>query len=197
MIKDKSKYQNYLMETYGQLKILEVYPVYKDDRKLPRNVYFAKCQCSCGNIKDIEIAGIIRKYVTSCGCRRDQYDKIRGANNVLYKGYKEVSSVYFGKLRRGALKRNLEFTITKKDIWDLYIKQNKKCALTGWNLSWDKREKLKCSVDRIDSSKGYTKDNIQIIERHLNVMKMALSQDEFILRCKIVTEYQGLKNAKN
>ena len=42
------------------------------------------------------------------------------------------------------------------------------------------------SIDRIDSSKGYTKDNIQLVCASLNNMKMDLKNKHFIQLCKLV-----------
>jgi hypothetical protein len=44
------------------------------------------------------------------------------------------------------------------------------------------------SLDRIDSSKGYFKGNVQWIHKDLNVMKMDLTEEKFIDYCKLVYE---------
>ena len=46
------------------------------------------------------------------------------------------------------------------------------------------------SIDRIDSSKGYTKDNIQIVTKTINLAKRSLSDDDFIQMCLEVSEYR-------
>ncbi len=45
------------------------------------------------------------------------------------------------------------------------------------------KNKWNISVDRIDSNKGYTVDNIQLVCAIINRMKMNLSNDEFISLC--------------
>lgn len=47
---------------------------------------------------------------------------------------------------------------------------------------------MTASLDRIDSTKGYTLDNIQWVHKHINVMKMDLDQEYFIKLCKLVTK---------
>ena len=45
------------------------------------------------------------------------------------------------------------------------------------------------SIDRIDSNKGYSRDNIQLVYPKINMMKFTYSQDEFIDLCKRVSNY--------
>jgi hypothetical protein len=47
------------------------------------------------------------------------------------------------------------------------------------------------SVDRIDSKKNYTKDNIQIVHKIINQCKMDLNDNDFYKFCKYV--YFNLK----
>ena len=42
------------------------------------------------------------------------------------------------------------------------------------------------SLDRIDSSQGYTEDNVQLVCRIVNIMKNDLSVDEFVGWCKLI-----------
>lgn len=92
-----------------------------------------------------------------------------------------------------------EFNITKSDIQTLNLIQGGKCALTGWVLDWEpayngKRDcpPTRASIDRIDSSKGYTLDNIQLVCDMANRLKSAYSQEEFIAMCKAIAEKHSL-----
>lgn len=46
------------------------------------------------------------------------------------------------------------------------------------------------SIDRIDSSKGYTLDNVQLVCNIVNLMKNTLSIDELCDWCKSIVSYQ-------
>lgn len=72
-------------------------------------------------------------------------------------------------------------------IAELYKDQNGKCALSGWaiNLSRNGLENT-VSVDRIDSNKGYTKDNIQLTHKIVNRCKLNLPEELFFQLCKAV-----------
>jgi len=87
-------------------------------------------------------------------------------------------------------RKALEISITIEDAWDLFLKQDKKCALTGLLLKIDIKSNGTALLDRIDSSKGYTIDNIQWVHKDINFMKKNYSQDYFIEMCKKVVEYE-------
>ena len=47
-------------------------------------------------------------------------------------------------------------------------------------------------MDRIDPDKGYIPDNIQLVDKRINMMKQSLSQEEFIdLCCKVADHYRN------
>jgi DNA-directed RNA polymerase subunit RPC12/RpoP len=68
--------------------------------------------------------------------------------------------------------KNREHTITKQDLIDLYPIDGK-CPIFGFTLEWNEEgfRETSPSIDRIDSTKGYTKDNIQIISWKANRIK--------------------------
>lgn len=104
----------------------------------------------------------------------------------------KISKVTWNSLINGAARRKLEVSITEDDIWDLYLKQNKLCALTGCRINLHKNSKIDASVDRIDSTKGYTKENVQIVLKTINKIKMDLPENDFYKLCKLV--YFNLKD---
>lgn len=107
---------------------------------------------------------------------------------------------YYYSLKSGAKRRNLNFNIKKEDILELYSKQKYSCKLTGVyihrNYKTEFKEANNLSVDRIDSSKGYQLDNIQLIDKRVNQMKWDFDQNYFKSLCKEITYYQrSLNNA--
>ena len=60
------------------------------------------------------------------------------------------------------------------------------------------RGSLHQNRDRIDSTKGYTKDNIQLVTMAANQMKNDLQMDEFISLCKsVINNYESTYNIQN
>ena len=117
-------------------------------------------------------------------------------------GYKEI----YNSIKRGAMTRNLEFTITIEDLERLYEKQNGRCNYTGEKLIIQikrEREKIygrnqfctrayhnlnRASVDRIDPNKGYTIDNIHLVSIHINYAKLDLLDEDFVSMCTKVSD---------
>lgn len=83
------------------------------------------------------------------------------------------------------------FNITEEDILELKEKQNNKCVGTGNELIWKIYQDpfYMVSLDRIDSSITYTKDNIQLVCWFYNNTKGNHSDDDFIKLCKQVSSF--------
>lgn len=178
----KSKYEYIIGNTYGFLKVLTLEKV-----KSLRNVTRAKCQCLlCNKIFICCINPIIRGVTTSCGCRRDQYNKTTGKNNKGWTGYEEMSGWFLSVIKKSAKLRGLEYNLTNKYLWNLFIKQDRKCALSGLPLKFGNMRKaeITASLDRIDNTKGYINGNVQWIHKHINIMKKDHDQQYFIDLCK-------------
>lgn len=90
------------------------------------------------------------------------------------KYFEEIVLSKFESYRKGAMIRNMVFEIEIQEVWDMFLRQNRKCALTGWNINFGKKQTA--SLDRIDSEKGYTSDNIQLIHKDINILKMDWSE---------------------
>jgi hypothetical protein len=73
------------------------------------------------------------------------------------------------------------------------LKQNKKCAYTNIDLYFTKfntnfNRYTNASIDRIDSSKPYTLENIQWVDKKINIMKSSYKSEEFIKLCCLVSK---------
>lgn len=132
--------------------------------------------------ESLERAASLKSTCTSCRTARNN-TKRKGTKakekNPAWRGYKDIPGKVFSKLQRDARTRNIEFNILIEDLWEKYEKQQQRCALSGVYIKWGED----ASVDRIDSNKDYTKDNIQIVHKTINMMKRDLDQDEFIRKC--------------
>lgn len=58
---------------------------------------------------------------------------------------------------------------------------------------YEGRVNTNLSIDRIDSSKGYTKDNVQLVTMAANQMKNDLTLDELIVMCSNIMKTVGEK----
>lgn len=86
-------------------------------------------------------------------------------------------------------KRKDSIKLTKEDIKNQWLKQNEKCALTNLDLNINDKW-WKPSLDRIDSNKGYTLNNIRIVAWIINHSRGNLSDNEFIDMCIKITQFK-------
>lgn len=176
---------SYKKELVGtQINNIEILDIYFQDIK--NSGYIKKnrrkqdtmvqAKCHCGSIFNTQLTQL-QKY-KSCGCNRKS------------KRIATLSQAYLNTVKYGALTRNIEFDITLEQVWSLYEKQNRKCALTGLEIEFDLSRKKgynqTASIDRIDSLSGYTVDNIQIVHKDINKMKFDLEQDKFLEYVRLI-----------
>lgn len=74
--------------------------------------------------------------------------------------------------------KELEFTITEEFITKLILRQNYRCALSGKAFDVES-DKYSPSLERIDSSIGYTPENVMWVCSMVNYMKAEYTQDDF------------------
>lgn len=85
-----------------------------------------------------------------------------------------VNNELLTRVKKGAKKRNIPFDISVDEIKNILDKSGGKCSLTGitFDLVKDDRYRIRLwapSIDRIDSSKGYTADNIRLVVASVNI----------------------------
>jgi hypothetical protein len=88
--------------------------------------------------------------------------------------------------------RGKEVNIDLDDLLEIWESQNGICPYTGIKLlhpkdSKDKQIYFKASLDRIDSSLGYVKGNIQFISAAANFAKGSMSHEDMIEFCKLIS----------
>lgn len=91
--------------------------------------------------------------------------------------------------------KNLDFDLTLEYLEELWNKQNGICAISGipMTLNIDKgRNPYNVSVDQINPSGGYTKDNIQLVCMCVNQLKSDFDISVILNICKNI-----LKNNEN
>lgn len=83
----------------------------------------------------------------------------------------------------------------------MWIDQNGKCALSdiGMTYTFNKgRVPTNVSIDKIDHTKGYTLNNIQLVCMACNQMKNDLTEVELYNFCKsIINNYESKNNKKS
>jgi len=114
----------------------------------------------------------------NCGARK------RGAVN--HGHHRGVSISYFEAKKYDAIARGYCFEITIDDVADLLEEQMYQCALTGEPVALDKCGGCSGSIDRIKNEEGYTKDNIQITTKEINMLRGSFTMEKFVELCALV-----------
>lgn len=139
------------------------------------------CRCDCGQTTIVYDSHFKMGDRISCGC----------LNNGPWKGYGEIPKKYFSSLKKGAESRNFIFDVSMEYLWELYILQNGKCALSGVDIIFSRlKEKVlgTASLDRIDSRIGYIIGNVQWVHKYCNKMKQNIHQKDFIGICVLIAK---------
>jgi len=180
----------------------------KINRKLKSNSY--------GKVKRKKETIVRAKIIKACSFCSNQFVAKNHHHNIcsnkeckrighLLSTYKSMSGNWGKYLKSLCRKREDEkrsklFTVD--ELMQVLIKQDYKCALSGTQLSCKmeldpnfvgkgKRHlwPTNVSIDRINSTKGYTIDNVQLVCVVLNVAKSNLPQNDYIEWCNKVAEY--------
>lgn len=172
-------------DTFGTLTIVENATSYNGRQML-------LIQCRCG--RKILIRPSDWKNTNSCKhCMNSTYyPETRRSSAIHYSG---LRMRFLSKLRlsnnliRGKSKK-LTADLTIQQLYDKLVEQDFKCALTGLDLNVLHIDPTSsnASIDRIDSTKNYTIDNIQWVHKDVNKMKNDFSQDRFIEICNLVSK---------
>lgn len=140
------------------------------------------CRCACGLEKPVKamylLAGTSRQCV-KCASAPKKY-------------IEELPDCVWRQIIGLAARRNIKFEITKQQAYEKFLAQDKKCALTGLPIAFpengttERHRARTASLDRIDSKKPYTLDNVQWVHKHVNRMKNVFDQDYYIKICQLV-----------
>jgi hypothetical protein len=113
--------------------------------------YIYSFQCDCGNTKELPASSVRTGKVLSCGCLRSETTK---AKNFVH-----------GLIHTGSYK---SWSAMKSRCNNKNQKSNQRYGLLGYDKSWELFENfvadmgerpIGMTLDRIDNSKGYSKEN--------------------------------------
>ena len=152
---------------------------FKNEKKI-RTYWLVKCS-ECRKFMALPSGNVV-KSDRNCVC-----DRII-LHGPLWKGTLHIPHDFYGgvsrKLKRGS--RTLDFDISIDDIEEVYVRQKGVCVYTGLALTFGSKQTA--SLDRLDSSRGYVKGNIQLVHKVINIMKWDFEEDEFVEMCNLVSK---------
>ncbi len=95
--------------------------------------------------------------------------------------------------KSGAKRRGLEWSVTLEELESIQLI----CHYTGVPLTKQRHSYYTVSLDRLDSEKGYTKDNVVFCCEFINRMKQELSYDQFIRACAKIGQHCGAREFRS
>jgi hypothetical protein len=163
------------------------------NQKLGRRVYCSRKCCGKDNINNLPVEKVKEQMELFIG-RKNPANRKDDLSPFRY----HIQRIKQHEKNRGYGLSRMEIDL--KDLKDQWENQKGKCPYTGWDLitventNYGSRPPLtpcRASVDRIDSSKGYTKDNIQFIAFIAQMAKHQFCEADLYHFCKaVVSNYE-------
>jgi hypothetical protein len=119
--------------------------------------------------------------------RRDNKDKIQRQQKEYMTRWIARLNSRFGRWKKSAHRRGISFDLTLVQLETMPLL----CHYTGNVLTLESNRRNTVSLDRLDSSQGYTITNVVYCCSFVNLMKHELSYSDFVNSCKaIVGHYE-------
>lgn len=165
---------------YGDLVAVAPHHVEKKPNGVNGRWYWTfECDCG-GSVVGIPNAIRSNKHQMCEDCRR-------ASGSWAWQGVGEFPGSHYREIYHSAQARGFTLEVTKDYLWDLYLKQDRRCAFTGWKIrfmsSYSRKHEKTASLDRIDSSVGYVEGNLQWVHRDVNKLKKNMGDARFIELC--------------
>lgn len=179
-MKNKREYRKLEGAKFGHIEVLN-----KNGYRGNNVLWHCKCH-SCGREFD-RIGGTLRNTTKSCGCVR----RHRGKDSPHWRGVGDISGANFKTYKANAIRRGIFFGLTIDYMWELYLIQKGKCALSGIDIVFGRtgRDENTASLDRINSKSPYEVGNVQWVHKHINMMKLDHDENYFLSICKLIADY--------
>jgi hypothetical protein len=153
------------------------------------------CSCECGNETEVIGYSLRSGITTSCGCNRGRKEEFEGSH---------VYKRSYGILKRSSKQNNRTLELSFEE-WKKIVQQNcYYCGSDPYNKRYAYSSKrynkgieqdnieIFNGVDRIDSSKGYIKENVVSCCVMCNRMKSDFNQQAFFKQIKLI--YNNILN---
>lgn len=173
-------------EKYGHLTVI------REDKEVRRckshqTWAYWVCKCDCGKIVSISGASLRTGNTKSCGCLRKKLMSkpfgVAAFNDVLLRTKKEAES------------RGIEWGLTEDEVRDIHkqscfycgIEPSNKARMTRGNGGY-----VYNGIDRVDSSLGYTPENVVACCKQCNRSKSSMRIGEFKQWVARIYRHMGL-----
>ena len=121
-----------------------------------------------------------------------KYCSLKCCSVAAERNYRARTATVEGFLRRLTRTNHRRSQLTTELLIKIYADQKGRCAISGVEMTTvanGGRINTNVSIDRIDSSRGYEPDNVQLVCRIVNLMKHNLSTAALVDWCRKITEF--------
>jgi hypothetical protein len=170
-------------QKFGWLTAIRLLP----ERHETAKSYQWECKCDCGKVCVKTQSYLKHGTRTSCGCQK-WIDPKREPGQV-------AINRIFDSYEHSTRKTGREFNLTKEQISTLVTANCFYCGTPPLVSTRGKRQMthdlLRNGIDRVDSAKGYTLDNVVACCKTCNFMKKDLTQGRFLFQIRKIVEYRA------
>lgn len=165
---------------FGHLTALSPVPSVKPDRKYSYSGWFVRCDC--GAEKVVGTSALTTRKTKSCGREACAFHTALFDIKPTSMPYR-VMTIY----RSNAARRGLEFHLSLEDVIAIIFSSCHYCGqapMTKCETSNVLKRRARNGIDRIDNTKGYTRDNVVPCCHRCNTMKMNMTILEFVAQIR-------------
>lgn len=160
-----------------------------------------KCRL-CGEWKDVCNYGPHKQAYDGLDGRCYECNRKRvaaGETNDRKQAFRKLAAMHrnrmmqISKRRYAMLADSCVCTAVLEELWQ---EQGGKCAITGvemTHVAGEGRVYTNVSIDRVDSTAGYTRDNIRLVCVIVNIMKHTMSDEELLEWCRLILKDKRVK----
>jgi hypothetical protein len=144
----------------------------------------------CKNCKRADVYVYRQKNLEKVLERKRKYAKSPRGRAVRYNSREKCLSRIenrFIQWKTSAEKRGIEWNLNLEYVKSLPMI----CFYTGDDLVLGQNKPNTISLDRIDSSKGYSEENVVFCCANVNRFKASISLDDFVNMCKKIAAHRG------
>ncbi len=167
---------------FGHLKVISF-------SGYPKNRACWNCLCNCGNLVVVMAQSLLDGSTSSCGCKND--DDLKRLNRKVA-GHASWQRLYRNYIRR-SLDKDLELDVSLEEFKTLCTKECYYCGQLPKRVNAVMAQKFMSAdgkarqwieangLDRVDNSRGYTKDNVRSCCIRCNKAKLDQTENDFYL----------------
>lgn len=132
-----------------------------------------------------------KKYIRGKWLNEVEYkEKLKAKKEWIESSPEVFMRVKISKQKSNAIRtRNLDWNLNADTLVEQVL-DNPYCAISGRKFVFKTGHMDSPSIDRIDSSKGYTPENVQIVTTAINIGKQNLETETFVALANSIVNHQ-------